>query len=106
MIELYKHELEGLLQFNKTTVAIYFYSPFCGTCKLATRMIEVTAGALPHLSIYKCNVNLVPTLISQLEIESVPCLLLLDKDRIVRKVYAMSSVATLYEVLAPFQTKR
>jgi thiol-disulfide isomerase/thioredoxin len=103
MKELTKVEVEGLIKFNKEAVAIFFYTPFCGTCKLATKMIDITLEALPAVNIYKCNVNSVPQIISKWEITSVPCIVILNKGDVIKRVYAINSVAKLYDLFRPLQ---
>ena len=103
MIELSKLELDGLLIFNKKTIGIYFYTPLCGTCKLATKMLEVTLEVLPEVDIYKCNVNVMSPYVQQWQIQSVPCLVIINHDQVLKKEYALQSVSYLYSVLAPIR---
>ncbi len=103
MTELSRIELEGLIKFHKGASALFFYTPFCGTCKLATKMIEVTLEALPGVTIYRCNVNRVPNIVTQWEISSVPCIVILHQKVVVKKLYAMNSVADIYHLLKPLQ---
>jgi thioredoxin-like negative regulator of GroEL len=106
MIELGKREIEGLLRFNKRTIVIYFYSPLCGTCKLSSQMLDIALEALPELDIYKCNINRVQGVAAEWQITSVPCLVILNRDQIINKIYAMKSVAHIYEMLKPLQNSR
>ncbi|WP_025026496.1 thioredoxin family protein [Caldalkalibacillus mannanilyticus] len=99
MRELNQPELEGLIKFNKGAVALFFYTPFCGTCKMASKMLEITLEAIPEAIMYKCNVNRVPDIIQQWEISSVPCIVLLQGAKVEQKIYAMQSVADLYTLL-------
>lgn len=103
MIELGKRELEGLLRFNKRTIALYVYTPFCGTCKLTSKMMDIALEALPNVSVYQCNINRIPDIATQWKITSVPCLVILQKDQVLEKKYAMKSVDHIYELLKPFQ---
>jgi thioredoxin-like negative regulator of GroEL len=103
MKELSRIELEGLLKFHKGACALFFYTPFCGTCKLATKMLEVTLEALPEVMVYRCNVNSLAHIVSQWEISSVPCIIILEKKEVVKKVYALNSVADIYHLLKPLQ---
>ena len=99
MEELSKVELEGLIKFNKRAVALFFYTPFCGTCKLASRMLEITCAALPEVKVYKSNVNRIPERVKEWQIESVPCIVILDQQKVLKKVYALHSVAEMYSLL-------
>jgi thioredoxin-like negative regulator of GroEL len=103
MIELGKREIEGLLRFNKKTIVVYFYSPLCGTCKLSSQMLDIALEALPEVNIYKCNINSAQDIAAQWQITSVPCLVILSKDQIISRAYALKSVAHIYELLKPLQ---
>ena len=102
MKELSKQELDGLLTFNKKRVALYFYTPLCGTCKLATRMLEVTLEALPTITVYTCNVNMMAEYVAKWQISSVPCLIMLEKNQVVSVEYSLQSVAKLYTTFSAF----
>lgn len=58
---------------NGETFGIFFYTPTCGTCKLASRMLEAIELLLPDISFYACNVNTAPRLVAGWRIRSVPC---------------------------------
>lgn len=82
--------------------AFFIYTPFCGTCQLAERMLHVVRELLPELSIGKINLNFAPELAQQFQIESVPCLLIFDRGKITEKIYAFHSVPYLYERLKEY----
>lgn len=97
MRELSKRELDGLLQFNQSHVLLYFYTPLCGTCKVSTRMLSIVEEAIPNTVIYQCNINFLASYAMRWKITSVPCLIILEKNRIKRKLYTFESVKDLYE---------
>jgi thioredoxin-like negative regulator of GroEL len=103
MKELNKKELDGLIFFNKSVTALYFYSPLCGTCKWASKMLDVTLEALQYKNVYKCDINLMPGVASTWQIESVPCLVIMKGRQIVERVYAFKSAAHLYTILQGLQ---
>jgi thioredoxin-like negative regulator of GroEL len=74
----------------------YFYTPFCGTCKMASKMLEITEAAIEEVTIYKINLNLAPYLSKEFQIESVPCLIITKNGKILDKLYAFRSVTELY----------
>jgi thioredoxin-like negative regulator of GroEL len=80
----------------KRTGVVYFYTPLCGTCQLASKMLRVIAEINPA-EIGMMNLNFYPELGFNLEIESVPCLLLIKDGRISEKIYAFHSVPFLLE---------
>ncbi|WP_018661792.1 thioredoxin family protein [Heyndrickxia acidiproducens] len=81
-------------------LALYFYTPLCGTCQLAGKMMEVVEAAAGQFTYAKANLNYVPEMAERFHIESVPCLLLFDNGRLKDKVYAFQSVPFLFEKLA------
>lgn len=78
---------------------IYFYTPMCGTCQLAGKMLGVVYETIPALPMYKCNLNYFPAVAAQCEIESVPCLTIWEDGQIVEKIYAFKSVPYLYDIV-------
>lgn len=83
------------------TFALFVYTPMCGTCKLAERMLEVTHEALPTAPLYKINLNTAAPLAEKWQITSVPALIIFNRGEIQETHYAMQSVGFLFEVLQP-----
>jgi len=86
---------------KEQSFAVFVYTPMCGTCKLAERMLGVTNEALPAISIYKLNINLAQGLAERFMITSVPALLLFQNGKLLERHFAIQSVGFLYEVLKP-----
>ena len=84
---------------NQDLVAFYLYTPMCGTCAVATKMLDVIESLLPDLPIGKANINFHQQFALENQIESVPCLLIWRKDQRIEKLYAFQSVPHLYEKL-------
>jgi thioredoxin-like negative regulator of GroEL len=78
------------------SVAVFFYTPLCGTCKLGERMLQVITESNPDLPVKKVNLNYSPELAEKWEIQSVPCLLLLKNGEEQKKIFAFQSVGYLY----------
>lgn len=75
---------------------VYFYTPLCGTCQVASKMLRV----IQELVEYECgmmNLNFYPELAINLEVESVPCLLLIKEGKVAEKLYAFHSVPFLID---------
>lgn len=84
--------------------ALYVYSPFCGTCRLAERILALLEQSYPQLAIASVDVLDAAELVQAHRIESVPCLLLWGEDTPERengpeKIYAFHSVTYMYERL-------
>lgn len=83
--------------------AVFLYTPLCGTCAVASRMLDVVRAMVPELPLVYANVNAMPELAREWRIESVPCVLIWSGGHIVRREYAMKSVEHLLAVLAPLR---
>ncbi|MDM5330417.1 thioredoxin family protein [Neobacillus sp. CF12] len=81
---------------NHSSGLIYFYTPLCGTCQVASRMLQVIEKMV-DVNIGKMNLNFSPELANKFEIESVPCLLIIKDGEVLEMIYAFRSVPFLYE---------
>jgi thioredoxin-like negative regulator of GroEL len=81
---------------NHSSGLIYFYTPLCGTCQVASRMLQVIENMV-DVKIGKVNLNFYPEMAKQFEVESVPCLLLIKDGDVIDQIYAFQSVPFLYE---------
>ena len=79
--------------------AFYLYTPMCGTCVVASKMMDIVEQLLPNVAMGKANLNYTEQLAYDLQIESVPCLLVTRAGKVVEKIYAFQSVPYLYEIL-------
>lgn len=95
--EMAGEELHHQLQdVEKAPLFIYLYTPFCGTCKLAHRLLEITAEAIPQARIIASNLNYLPALAQAWQITSVPALVVYGENGVIAKYYAFHSVDYLY----------
>ncbi|KIY23277.1 MULTISPECIES: thioredoxin family protein [Mesobacillus] len=97
-----KTEIETFLA-EKHTGYLYFYTPICGTCQLASKMLTVIEQLLPELRSGKADLNFLPEMAERFEIESVPCLILIKNGEVQEKIYAFQSVPYLFEKLTELQ---
>jgi thioredoxin-like negative regulator of GroEL len=95
MNEWNRNELSAFLD-GKATGLVYFYTPMCGTCQVASKMLQVIEE-LVELNIGKMNLNFYPDLAREFEIESVPCLLFVEAGKVKETLYAFHSVPFLLE---------
>lgn len=98
MEEWTKQQWHDAVQTGKKS-AFYLYTPMCGTCAVASKMMDVVEQLLPTVAIGKANLNYMEQLAFDLEIESVPCLIVSNNGKIEHKIYAFQSVPFLYELL-------
>nr|WP_106780669.1 thioredoxin family protein [Lysinibacillus timonensis] len=79
--------------------AFYLYTPMCGTCAVASKMLEVVENIITDVPIGKANINFIEELAFDYKIESVPCLLISHNGQVDEKIYAFQSVQHIYEKL-------
>lgn len=97
--ELDENDLHHLPPSINGKIAVLFYTPLCGTCKLAERMLDIAMAAGISTPLYKANINFTPRLREKWQIESIPCLLVLKNGSPILKEYAMKSVDHLHSIL-------
>ena len=90
------------LMKDKQQTAFYIYTPMCGTCEVANKMVEVIGSLLPDLPLGMANINYLEELAYDLKIESVPCLIVTENGQVKEKIYAFKSVPYLYEILKKY----
>jgi thioredoxin 1 len=91
-------ELNTAIQ-QKRTFYLYLYTPICGTCQVASRMLDITHELIPDVACGKININFSQSLAMQYKIESVPCLMIFKEGTLDKKIYAFQSVPYLYSIL-------
>ncbi|MGX9135745.1 thioredoxin family protein [Rummeliibacillus sp. JY-2-4R] len=91
-IEQWEHMKE-----SESLCAFYLYTPMCGTCMVASKMMEVIDQTFPDIKIGKANLNFVEQIAYDYQVESVPCLLIAENGKVRDKIYAFQSVSYLYE---------
>jgi len=77
--------------------AYYLYTPMCGTCQVASKMLSIVEELIDDIPIGQANLNFEITMAHDYQIESVPCLLIFEQGKIREKIYAFHSVPYLYE---------
>ncbi|MBM7551265.1 thioredoxin family protein [Thalassobacillus pellis] len=83
-------------------ILTFIHSPFCGTCKVARKMLETIEKTWDKAIFYELNATLHPEFMKQYQIESVPCLLITSGPRVVEKVYAFHSVPYMYKLVSQY----
>lgn len=97
--EIEEAALQSLIHTESGKIAVYFFTPLCGTCKVGERMLEIAQVTGISVPLYKLNINYAPRLREQWKIASVPCLVLLENGEPTRNEYAMKSVDHVYLML-------
>ena len=76
-------------------VLFYLYTPICGTCMVASKMMDVVEAMKQDLPMGKADLNYVQDIAVDYQIESVPCLLITENGAVKEKIYAFQSVPDL-----------
>ena len=99
MKEWNQQEINAQLS-NQDEFWLYLYTPMCGTCQVASKMITVVDELLPSVTIGKSDLNYLPQKALEWQIESVPCLMHVKDGTAAKKYYAFHSVPYLLELLS------
>jgi thioredoxin-like negative regulator of GroEL len=94
-------QIDQLIKQENMT-CVYLYTPMCGTCQLASRMLDVVKELFPSVTFCKTDINYMPERAALWNIESVPCLLIFCNGKLEKKIYAFQSVPYLYETIKSF----
>jgi thioredoxin-like negative regulator of GroEL len=99
IIDLNENEIFDVLNDQSAFCVIYVFTPLCGTCKLAERLIQIATLSGQTNNVYKIDANYSPNLIRKFEIESVPCLIVVNNGELINKHYALKSVQDVFEII-------
>jgi thioredoxin-like negative regulator of GroEL len=99
-MEMKEFSQQEMFQFldKKDTGLLYLYTPMCGTCQTASKILTVLKELI-DVPMAQTNLNYAPDLAISLSIESVPCLITVKEGHVDEKIYAFHSVPYLYEKL-------
>ena len=82
---------------KEQSAVFYFYTPLCGTCQVAGRMIDIVEQMVHDLPFGKMDLNYSFDTAKRFEIESVPCVVIMKDGFVKEKIYAVKSVPYLLE---------
>lgn len=77
------------------------YTPTCGTCQLAKRIVSILAGTLNEADFVQINLNLNAQLAMEYGIFSVPALLIFKQNRHCETIFAFE-MAVIYEKILKY----
>ena len=77
---------------------IFGYTPLCGTCKVAERMIDIIPELI-EVNIMKVDLNFAASFAQRYQLMSVPVLLIVKDDEVVETIYRFESVKNIYEII-------
>ncbi|WP_026830067.1 thioredoxin family protein [Exiguobacterium antarcticum] len=79
---------------------LYVYAPMCGTCAIASRMLEIVEATKDGEWIEQANGNFIPDFLEQAQVMSVPALLKIEENQVVSRLYAFQSVQNVFAFCA------
>lgn len=88
---------------TKEHFLLFIHTPFCGTCQLARKFLEKIESVHKQDIFYEMNGSVYPEFLNENKIESVPCLLIKDKNEIKEKVYVFQSIQNIYSYLLDYE---
>jgi thioredoxin-like negative regulator of GroEL len=106
MIEWTQKELLEHAENKDNAFAVFLYTPLCGTCMLAERMLEIIMTMQPTMPLYKSNINFLPQVSQDWQIRSIPCVVIAEIGKDKKMIYRMQAVDELYRQLLPLIKKR
>lgn len=83
-----------------TNGLLYVYAPMCGTCAIASRMLEIVEATKDEEWIQKANGNFIPEFLEQAQVMSVPALLKVKDNQVVERLYAFQNVQNVFAFCA------
>ncbi|MGW7530629.1 thioredoxin domain-containing protein, partial [Streptomyces sp. NPDC054783] len=87
---------------SKKPVAVLFYAPWCGPCKMLTPNVESLAQQHPELLAVKLNVDENPVTPVEYSVAALPMILVFQEGKVVKSILGARSEARLESDLAPF----
>lgn len=88
--------LKGWVEASTAPVIVFFYTPTCGNCKMARRILDdVMKQSGLDATIILANLNGMPAAAVEWKIERVPALLQLQSGQVVQRTYDFMDLETL-----------
>ncbi|WP_152655126.1 thioredoxin family protein [Oceanobacillus sp. CFH 90083] len=90
-------------EMNHHRLILYIYTPFCGTCTVARAMLEKIERLHNENIFTEMNASMHPDFMQYHQIESVPCLAVMEEGKVLEKVYTLQSTANIYQYLMKYR---
>jgi thioredoxin 1 len=103
LTEISYQELQLIKKTHMKPLVIFVYTPLCGTCKLARKMLEIAIDSFDGKIIaVACNLNHMPRLAEEWKLQSVPSLAFYNKNRLYNVIFSFQSVTNLVTNIKDF----
>ena|SRR5699024_7615695 len=101
MLALTEEKIQQVIDEQQTAV-FYFYTPICGTCQVAGKMIDIVEQLVVRVPFGKMDLNYSFDTAKRFEVESVPCVVIMKAGIVQEKIYAVQSVPYLLEKIKSY----
>ncbi|MBC6138451.1 thioredoxin family protein [Listeria innocua] len=99
-METWEKETLSEAQKNGADFVVFFFTPMCGSCQIASRLVDVVLEADSIRSnVAKVDLNYVPDIAQSLEITSVPALVKFKNGEPKDLTYKLHDATAIFEFL-------
>ncbi|CCO64961.1 Thioredoxin [Listeria monocytogenes serotype 4b str. LL195] len=99
-MEIWEKESLRTAQKNGEDFVVFFFTPMCGSCQIASRLVDVVLEADEvHTEVVKVDLNYVPDIAQNLEITSVPALVKFRNGQPADLSYQLHDATAIFEFL-------
>jgi thioredoxin 1 len=103
IVEVSYEELQLIKKSHLKPLVVFVYTPLCGTCKLARRMLEISIDSFEGKIIaVSCNLNHMPKLAEEWKLQNVPSLVLFNKNKLYNIIFSFQSVPNIVTNIKEF----
>lgn len=103
LVEVNHQELNLIRKTHLKPLIIFVYTPLCGTCKLARKMLEISVEPFKDkIMVVSCNLNHMPSLAKEWKLQSVPSLVFYHKNTLYNIIFSFQSVTNLVTNIKDF----
>jgi len=103
MQELSKQDIVQKIADSSSPFALFLYTPLCGTCKVTEKMLSIVEVMEPEIPLFKSDLNYLLELTTEWQVQSVPCIVIIEEGQVKERIYRMESVENLLNKLRPLR---
>jgi thioredoxin-like negative regulator of GroEL len=96
LVEITEQQWMTQLSSSTERSGVLLFTPLCGTCQAADRMLQIVQASEQAIPLYKLNINYAPQLRTLWQVKSVPCVVMTQQGEVVDTRYAMGGAGELF----------